>query len=579
MRYGAFQPKIYITYNKTKMKNAIFNKWMRRLSSIVAVMLLTVSFSQGASARILFQDDVFHDVASEGLRINDDDAGDEDVTIQLGNDGTDGTIIWDDGTSTLTVGDGTDSVAVDSGTWDISGAGVASGFTGITSTGAINFSGASRLALHQGGANPATCTEGDIFYNTTDNTTYICTATNTWTALSTGGADTFESVYAADGDNTLTTTNGDFTVNTGTGDFIVTSNDWSVNATGDLTANNVTSNGTLDANGVVTLGDGGDSITIDSSTWDISAAGAASGFTTISASGNVTTSGGDFIIGTTGLTETTANNDSGAFLVGIFDEFDNSNGTNVQDVVDDIDAAIGTRSYTEDNVLTDGQSVTASLDALDQKWGDLASTANGEGASLVGIEDTAGYFTGTNLETVFAEIGSQIGANADNVDEMTFEPEYPNAVIFEDGSNNKGKVEALYDNTNREHYYRWTSQQNSSNDIDIRFRYELPADFASVGNLTYRLRTDTTTGGDNSAAVIIRNDTDDATCHSDGAVTGAAAGTWETVTITAGEINTGCAAGAALAAGDIIEIQIKMAADNTSSGGTDVGTLTLDYNN
>jgi len=45
-------------------------------------------------------------------------------------------------------------------------------------------------------------------------------------------------------------------------------------------------------------------------------------------------------LGTTSLEETTAANDSGAYIVGVFDEFTNSNSTNVQDVLDDLDAAI-----------------------------------------------------------------------------------------------------------------------------------------------------------------------------------------------------------------------------------------------
>lgn len=44
--------------------------------------------------------------------------------------------------------------------------------------------------------------------------------------------------------------------------------------------------------------------------------------------------------GGTSLDETTAANDSGGYIVGLFDEFAMSNGTNVQDVVDDIDDAL-----------------------------------------------------------------------------------------------------------------------------------------------------------------------------------------------------------------------------------------------
>jgi hypothetical protein len=44
--------------------------------------------------------------------------------------------------------------------------------------------------------------------------------------------------------------------------------------------------------------------------------------------------------GATHLAETTGATDSGAYLIGVYDEFDTSNGTKVQDVLDDFDAAI-----------------------------------------------------------------------------------------------------------------------------------------------------------------------------------------------------------------------------------------------
>ena len=47
--------------------------------------------------------------------------------------------------------------------------------------------------------------------------------------------------------------------------------------------------------------------------------------------------------GSTSLEETTAADDSGAHIVGVHDEFADSNGTNVQDVLDDLDAALALR--------------------------------------------------------------------------------------------------------------------------------------------------------------------------------------------------------------------------------------------
>lgn len=69
----------------------------------------------------------------------------------------------------------------------------------------------------------------------------------------------------------------------------------------------------------------------------------------------------------------------------------------------------GTFNFTEDNVVADNDAVYAAIDKLDLKWGDLASTANTEGASLVGLEDAGGYFTATNVEQVADELYEKSG--------------------------------------------------------------------------------------------------------------------------------------------------------------------------
>ena len=53
----------------------------------------------------------------------------------------------------------------------------------------------------------------------------------------------------------------------------------------------LTYTGTFVATGAVTLGDNGDNVTIDSSVWDITAAGAVSGLTSLTSSGTITFSG------------------------------------------------------------------------------------------------------------------------------------------------------------------------------------------------------------------------------------------------------------------------------------------------
>ena len=49
---------------------------------------------------------------------------------------------------------------------------------------------------------------------------------------------------------------------------------------------------------------------------------------------------------------------------------------------------------------------------------DLASTSNGEGASLLGVEDTGGFYTATTVEGILAEIGPSVGTT--DFDDSTF---------------------------------------------------------------------------------------------------------------------------------------------------------------
>lgn len=54
------------------------------------------------------------------------------------------------------------------------------------------------------------------------------------------------------------------------------------------------------------------------------------------------------------------------------------------------------------------------------KIADLASTATGDGAALVGIEDDGGYYTGTTVEAALQELGAVVGSGA--ASGITFDP-------------------------------------------------------------------------------------------------------------------------------------------------------------
>lgn len=528
------------------------------------------------------------------------------------------------GAETLTIGDGTN----------------ADGLLGAANS-VINFGASDTFIIPTGTDNSPgdACTAGELYFDTDTSQLLTCGSGNTFEASS---PQDFEDIYAYDADNTLTAS-GTFDIDAVgavgiDSDAAVTVGGAGVGITSDSGILSLTGDGTAD----IDVSNVGASLDFDSATFtlDTSAGfsvdgGAASNVST--SAGALTVSGGDgvnidgtgqeiditstggaidvngatFDVDTTGAVSIQAAADSDITTTGVSDIslnagddliFDDAqlSGTvqlseadsdwdlafNTDGMVDNIndlatqlgngaDNDISTFDFTEDaNVLADDDTVYAALEKLNNKWGDLASTANGEGASLIGVEDSGGNFTATDVEGVLTEIAGQIGSNAANVETMTFEPEYENVVVFQDGSNNRGRLDADYDDTNREQYYRWTSRQNSSNDIDLRFRVELPADFVTGGDLDLQIFSDTNVVGDNSIAIIIRDDTANTTCHTEAAQAASAGGAWETLTIDAVDINS-----CTLTAGDVVEIQIKLAADNTSSGGMQVGTIDYAYTN
>lgn len=74
------------------------------------------------------------------------------------------------------------------------------------------------------------------------------------------------------------------------------------------------------------------------------------------------------------------------------------------------DATLPTTSSVRANFTTAKNEITA-LQAADLTFtttATLASTANGDGASLIGVEDTSSRWTGTDVESVLDEIGQHI---------------------------------------------------------------------------------------------------------------------------------------------------------------------------
>jgi len=102
-------------------------------------------------------------------------------------------------------------------------------------------------------------------------------------------------------------------------------------------------------------------------------------------------------------------NGEGAAIIGIEDASAYYAGTDLESVLNELEAQLGgltssTFNFAENNVLADNDAVYPALEKLDLKFGDLASTAVGEGASLIGIEDAAGNYTATDVEAALAEV-------------------------------------------------------------------------------------------------------------------------------------------------------------------------------
>lgn len=159
--------------------------------------------------------------------------------------------------------------------------------------------------------------DGVIRYDDGNNRWEISNNGGPFAAISTGGGGStdFEGVYSTDADKVLTTSNGLFTVNTGTNDFVVDSADWNVSSTGALDAATITSNGLLTGSagatvsagtisfnassnfatnintgtstGAVTIGGGSGTVAVNSTSWDISTTGVASGFTGVTSAGAI----------------------------------------------------------------------------------------------------------------------------------------------------------------------------------------------------------------------------------------------------------------------------------------------------
>lgn len=157
---------------------------------------------------------------------------------------------------------------------------------------------------------------------------------------------------------------------------------------------------------------------------------------------------------------------------------------------------------------------------------------------------------------------------------ISFEPEYDGVVYDQDGTNNRGKLEIKFADTDgvpgngNYNYYLWTTRNSSRQDIDLTIRTRIPEGFtgwqAVPVNFTYRTQTGLL--ADNQIDITIED-----TNGNPVTLTGASAlvnTAWNTTNITY--------AGAPVwAPGQPITIKIKLSA--TSAGAAYAGNLKLNY--
>ncbi len=550
--------------------------------SATANITTTSTFDVDATGIVTIDSDAASNLSGAGVNVTSDGGalaltGDGTNDIDIANAGA----ALDIDSATIDL-DTTSTFDINTSTWDITGAGVGSGFTGFTSTGDINFSGASSFRIHEGAANPGTCTEGQLFYNSSDNQVYVCTAANTW---SNSGPQDFEDVYGIDADNTLTAS-GTFDID-------------AVGAVGIDSDAGVTIGGTTvgitaDGGVLALTGDGTNDI-------DIANAGAALDFD--SATANITTTS-TFDVDATGIV--TIDSDAAANLSGAGLNLTSDggavaitgDGTNDIDLSNagaalDFDAAsfdlLTTAAFSIDGTgasnvsATSGNLTLSTITTGDVAIGsadDVTITAGDDvifdDAQLTGIVQLSDADTDWNAFFTSDGIVDNINQLAElNNEDLTFYPEYPDSVVHADGTNNRGTLESEYDTTQESNYYHWTTRRGATQDIDIRFQFALPTDFGTAGDFTFDYRTGTATEGDNDVEVRLYNVTNTTECGND--LTNGTANVWATGTITAATIAAGCTGGTALDAGDIVEVQIKLLDNSGAADFADIGRLIWAY--
>jgi hypothetical protein len=152
----------------------------------------------------------------------------------------------------------------------------------------------------------------------------------------------------------------------------------------------------------------------------------------------------------------------------------------------------------DDLDLTNNQLTTARMEnvvALPGGGAGLGAGGTGRFVLLTAIDSTAPGCTTFNCNPgTYVWDGTiwELTTNPTTLRTISLAPEYPDAVLQPDGSNNNGSFTAGYDSINLHNYYQWTTSQGTLQDYDVVARIQLPQDFISwdVSNpLTFNYMT------------------------------------------------------------------------------------------
>ena len=196
--------------------------------------------------------------------------------------------------------------------------------------------------------------------------------------------------------------------------------------------------------------------------------------------------------------------------------------------------SISTGSYRIDGAVTNYIG-SGSVNISDQTTNYLFFTSTGLTIDVSGVPTDKSYIPLASVTTTGGVVTNVTDLRAMNSDDRqrtvqrVFHPQFANASLKGDGSNNVGKLYVDHDVTSQNNYYLWTSTITSLQDYDVVVRETLPVDFVSwTRNPISVIYKSTSTGATNNKMDISVFDTDGVEVTLSGATTGLAGTGWTT---------------------------------------------------